>query len=1043
MDQTQWTDGTDASLTLIQSDQQYSHVDTGQTVYNMGGVDLSGAVTGGFVVQLPDGTTTFVSADSVISTTTESDQTTTQISIPETKPQTQRRQQGGRQSHISQINGGNRQSRGMDTGAVSLLTGQQEHVQQTSLLNPRKQDSAKPTRTQQSSKSAGGAKQQHQVSLLQPNWQHLQEQSVDTTQLSEGALQSLLAESLPDVKPGEKVYVKIDGNIFEILTEDSGAEGSQNLSLQSTDVASMQAESAGIGLAELATLSAEQPTLELTDYQSRVVDGSQAIVHQEQSVEFDQAMGRSQLQGNEQHYIELVQQGQENTVTTDHDGMQVYLVNSVGEQGSQSMVVPPSGIDAKQSVQDILFQTEAQLQEMAAKGFDMSNYQIVLQDDGQQNGTVYLAAPSSVSSGNFGHDLQQQLVSVVNSSGEIVSYTMSQAGGGDMMQSYAYVNSAGTGVGQNNVLTILADPSTLQQHEAGDGQQKSSWSMASEEFDDGEFDSFKMDTESIADNNLIATHVSSESLPIDRCLQAYYDFVSGTKPETLSSVANSTVSKRPQMPTYVPEFCRRTVKDNTLTPAKSSSQMMTVVYTNESGPVIQKFNSRSLLKPGITLAKHMKMSLPADTLSPALSEVEHSTASAKLAAEREGKIIKRKRRGSDEDSYDDSDGNEQTAESVPPLKRREGQKSVVAMDVQFSPTPSKGRGRPRGSGRGGRHVVRSETHRSLESKSTSSSFRPIDLNEPHNYQRGDFVIERKDRYNYESFPVWKIEAGKLLQKYEPVVNDTAVLHKSVSIYSSWSGDVRTNFKAVLVELITTTGRKCEIVKVLDSFLPKPPDDSLEQDSLMELFNLYVQVLLSQAIDPTFFATIEQGQESYYLGPLEQIDNLLIEAEQAILSLISWNEKFKLAMDQRPFYKVTEPHNEMQLSQGCCEATTDASIVAIKNVKFFGPLYDRKSLEVTSEGKTLTSQEFAISQVAAKHLVTYHGLHHFKFLLFKKCQEEVQFIKYTERGKAENEILEDCMKNRVFVQQGLRELKTLLENCSIVITVVTKPDDAPE
>lgn len=36
-------------------------------------------------------------------------------------------------------------------------------------------------------------------------------------------------------------------------------------------------------------------------------------------------------------------------------------------------------------------------------------------------------------------------------------------------------------------------------------------------------------------------------------------------------------------------------------------------------------------------------------------------------------------------------------------------------------------------------------------------------------------------------------------------------------------------------------------------------------------------------------------ESYYLGPLEQIDNLLIEAEQAILSLISWNEKFKVSI----------------------------------------------------------------------------------------------------------------------------------------------------
>lgn len=45
-------------------------------------------------------------------------------------------------------------------------------------------------------------------------------------------------------------------------------------------------------------------------------------------------------------------------------------------------------------------------------------------------------------------------------------------------------------------------------------------------------------------------------------------------------------------------------------------------------------------------------------------------------------LIKGKRRGSDEDSYDDSDGNEHTAESVPPLKRREVILIIIIVIVQ-------------------------------------------------------------------------------------------------------------------------------------------------------------------------------------------------------------------------------------------------------------------------------------------------------------------------------------------------------------------------
>ena len=42
------------------------------------------------------------------------------------------------------------------------------------------------------------------------------------------------------------------------------------------------------------------------------------------------------------------------------------------------------------------------------------------------------------------------------------------------------------------------------------------------------------------------------------------------------------------------------------------------------------------------------------------------------------------------------------------------------------------------------------------------------------------MIERKDIWKTEGFPVWRIETGKLLQKFDPVLTDVLV-HKSASV----------------------------------------------------------------------------------------------------------------------------------------------------------------------------------------------------------------------------------------------------------------------
>lgn len=45
------------------------------------------------------------------------------------------------------------------------------------------------------------------------------------------------------------------------------------------------------------------------------------------------------------------------------------------------------------------------------------------------------------------------------------------------------------------------------------------------------------------------------------------------------------------------------------------------------------------------------------------------------------------------------------------------------------------------------------------------------------------MIDRKDLENYTAFPVWKIDTGRLLQKFEPTDRDGQLVHQSLSTVS--------------------------------------------------------------------------------------------------------------------------------------------------------------------------------------------------------------------------------------------------------------------
>jgi len=51
-------------------------------------------------------------------------------------------------------------------------------------------------------------------------------------------------------------------------------------------------------------------------------------------------------------------------------------------------------------------------------------------------------------------------------------------------------------------------------------------------------------------------------------------------------------------------------------------------------------------------------------------------------------------------------------------------------------------------------------------------------------QKGDFILDRRDSSNYTTFPIWRIDSQRLLQKFEAFQKDDKLLHRALCTVSS-------------------------------------------------------------------------------------------------------------------------------------------------------------------------------------------------------------------------------------------------------------------
>ncbi|XP_061167072.1 uncharacterized protein LOC133175935 [Saccostrea echinata] len=294
------------------------------------------------------------------------------------------------------------------------------------------------------------------------------------------------------------------------------------------------------------------------------------------------------------------------------------------------------------------------------------------------------------------------------------------------------------------------------------------------------------------------------------------------------------------------------------------------------------------------------------------------------------------------------------------------------------------------------------------------------------FRIGDFVMAKNDLNNFERFPIWRIDPGKMMKKYELFTDKGKILHMATCTYSSYLPKMDLEYIPIKVTTIKNE-RDGHVVEVCEADRPKPKLDSrleneYEEDPLADMFNVYLQIFLSRALEPGFLTAILDSKEEFYLGPLNSIDDLIDKKLIEIDAKVQWKLKFKSALQSKPHIRELDRLN-LKVACQACRFTNEP---AIKSVHLFGQSYDHTTLAENKATVEDGSVEFLIGKTASTYAIPFHSLYHFKYNLSKRCQAKVDILRQGNSKLGNAEILDKCLNNRTWVLKIFDDLKNLLE-----------------
>ncbi|XP_066587201.1 uncharacterized protein [Prorops nasuta] len=294
------------------------------------------------------------------------------------------------------------------------------------------------------------------------------------------------------------------------------------------------------------------------------------------------------------------------------------------------------------------------------------------------------------------------------------------------------------------------------------------------------------------------------------------------------------------------------------------------------------------------------------------------------------------------------------------------------------------------------------------------------------FKSGEFVVIKTD-LNQEYPALWRIDGKTLLQKYEPFKSNGRILYRNISTYSGWTPQNRHIYQQVPVKF-WQQGKAETIVEFLREEVIMDDSESIERfmketEKYQENFEVYIQTLISQALDSNFLTEIFQEQDEYFLSNVKTVDEVTEQRKRRLLSITNWHTNIVTAMSTWPCLNIIKDISLSEQEKKYCAGCQQTKVYA--RVLLYGQPYNSTTLEGSPPNPKIPQEkDFLLCRVCQKIVRLYNKVAHQKYLMFLECARRVADKRSSDQNKDTTIILNELLADEVWLNQLFKEVRSI-------------------
>ncbi|KAL7732992.1 hypothetical protein ACLKA6_002799 [Drosophila palustris] len=294
-----------------------------------------------------------------------------------------------------------------------------------------------------------------------------------------------------------------------------------------------------------------------------------------------------------------------------------------------------------------------------------------------------------------------------------------------------------------------------------------------------------------------------------------------------------------------------------------------------------------------------------------------------------------------------------------------------------------------------------------------------------NFKTGDFIVLRADLVN--DWPtIWQVDSKCILQKYEPFRQNGKTFYRNMSKYASWNLETKKLYlKApVRIQLQSHTETIVEFMRSelladdTEQFIEKIMEDYL---SYRDNFEIYIQTMISQALDPSFFSEITREKDDYFLGSVRVVDNIMDNCKRKLLAITPWTRSIISSIETWPKCHVFSEWVQNNLTQKNCAGCHQPGI-AVRFLLFGEPYNPNTMQTITPDARIIYEKDIVLCRICAARADLFHKIAHEKFNLFINCSQRVSEQQQQFPDKTSTEILNDLLAEHNWIDELFRNMR---------------------